>query len=247
MQSAKETFDRDGFAVLPGFLSHQDMEELTRQLARYMAEVLPKVSAGSLFFEIKGRPDTLRQFPIRSEENAYFEQLYTGGRLRQLAELLLDGPVIPKSFQWLNKPARFGKETPPHQDGFYHMLDPNEAVSIWLALDAMDQENGCMRWVRGSHRRGLRTHGRIPSLGFAQGIADFNTDDQEQEVATIVKPGDLLICHSLTIQRADANSSARNRRTLQFVYFSARAREDAKRKEEYRKRLCEEIAQGSRR
>ena len=28
------------------------------------------------------------------------------------------------------------------------MLEPNEAVTLWIALDDIDEENGCMRYVK---------------------------------------------------------------------------------------------------
>jgi ectoine hydroxylase-related dioxygenase (phytanoyl-CoA dioxygenase family) len=49
--------------------------------------------------------------------------------------------------QYFNKPPSVGQPTPPHQDGYYFMLDPCEAVTMWFALDEVDEENGRMRYV----------------------------------------------------------------------------------------------------
>ena len=35
--------------------------------------------------------------------------------------------------------------TPPHQDNYYFNLKPLNVV-IWLALDDVDDENGCLRY-----------------------------------------------------------------------------------------------------
>ena len=96
---------------------------------------------------------------------------------RELAELLLDGPVVPKDLQYFNKPPGIGKPTPAHQDGYYFMLDPCEALTIWVALDHVDDENGCVRYVTGSHKRGMRPHCRTQTLGFSQGITDYGELD----------------------------------------------------------------------
>lgn len=50
------------------------------------------------------------------------------------------------------KPPRIGKGTPPHQDGYYFMLEPNEAVTMWMALEDVNEENGCVRYVKESHK-----------------------------------------------------------------------------------------------
>ena len=40
---------------------------------------------------------------------------------------------------------------------------------MWLALDEVDETNGCLCYVPGSHRQGLREHARTRTLGFLRG------------------------------------------------------------------------------
>jgi phytanoyl-CoA hydroxylase len=105
---------------------------------------------------------------------------------------------------------------------------------MWLALDEVDEENGCLRYVPGSHLRGIRKHGRTATLGFSQGIVDYGPDDFATEQPISAKPGDLLIHHGETIHRADANrSSVRHRRSLGLVYQGESARRDETAFEKY--------------
>jgi phytanoyl-CoA hydroxylase len=99
-------------------------------------------------------------------------------------------------------------------------------VTMWLAMDHVNEENGCVRYVRGSHKRGVRPHGASGTLGFSQTMLDFpNADDKENEVYFTLKPGDLLVHHALTIHWADGNQSPdRTRKALGFIYFSQRAK-----------------------
>ena len=114
---------------------------------------------------------------------------------------------------------------------------------MWLALDEVDEENGCVRYVPGSHRRGMREHGSTGTLGFSQGITDFpNADDKEHEIACPASPGDLLAHHAMTIHRADGNrSKTRNRRALGFIYYGASAKEDVEAWERYQHELKAEL------
>ncbi len=90
---------------------------------------------------------------------------------------------------------------------------------MWLALDAVDEENGCLRYIPGSHLRGIRPHARTSTLGFSQGIADYGEADFKQEVPVPAEPGDVLIHHGNTIHRADANRSlVRHRRSFGMVF-----------------------------
>ena len=116
---------------------------------------------------------------------------------------------------------------------------------MWLALEDVDEENGCVRYVRGSHLRGPRPHGRTQTLGFSQGITDFGTpDDQAEAVAMPARAGDLLIHHPMLVHWAEGNRSAtRSRRALGAIYFAESAREDLEAKAAYQQKLrAEQIA-----
>ncbi|MGH9844397.1 MAG: phytanoyl-CoA dioxygenase family protein [Blastocatellia bacterium] len=230
----KRRFDEDGFVALPGFLSPDEIAELRGEIDRYIAEVAPRIPAGEVFYEVKGRPETLKQLQRMFEYDGWFNRFFFNDRFVKLAELLMGDTVIGKNLQWFNKPPGASLPTPPHQDGYYFMLEPNEAVTMWLALDEVDESNGCVRYVRGSHRRGLRPHERTGTLGFSQGIPDYDEEDSRREAAMIARPGDLLAHHALTIHRADRNASDGARRALGFIYYSAAAREDAERAQAYR-------------
>ncbi|MFP6901387.1 MAG: phytanoyl-CoA dioxygenase family protein, partial [Opitutales bacterium] len=144
---------------------------------------------------------------------------------------------------FFNKPPGIGQATPAHQDGHYFMLRPCHALTMWMALDPVDEENGCVRYVRGSHLNGMRPHGRTETLGFSQGITGFGTEtDIRDEVPCPANPGDLLAHDALTIHRADANlSSTRLRRALGFIFYGESAREDTDAHEKYQRNLAEEL------
>ena len=66
------------------------------------------------------------------------------------------------------------RPTPPHQDGYYFLLQPpGQAVTMWLALDAADEENGCLRYVLGSAHDAPapRPHGFSGVMGTPRRIA----------------------------------------------------------------------------
>jgi len=167
-------------------------------------------------------------------------------KFKDLAEMLLEDKVIGRNLEYFNKPPMIGKPTPPHQDGYYFMLNPSVAVTMWMALEPADDDNGCVKYVKGSHKKGLREHGRTKTLGFSQGIVDFGTEeDMKDEVSFPARPGDLLVHHSLTIHRANGNTTSnRTRKALGLIYFGESAREDVEAKKAYQKKLeAERLAQ----
>lgn len=243
-EAATDAFERDGYVLFEHFLSSEALDEVQENVSRFIRNVAPGLPSEHIFYEDKGDPSTLKQIQQMGEHDEYFGRWMNEGSFREVAELLLDGPVVPKNMQYFNKPAGIGKPTPPHQDGYYFMLDPCEAVTMWFALDKADEENGCVRYIPGSHKEGMRPHGRTTTLGFSQDITDYGTaDDKAREVAMLAQPGDLLVHHSMTIHRADGNSSmVRSRRALGFIYYSERAKQDEAAHRAYQERLTKEMA-----
>jgi phytanoyl-CoA hydroxylase len=233
--AAKRDFDRDGFVILRGFLSPEEFREFDDNMQRYIREVMPKVPRERKFFGDINRPETLKQLAAIRENDPFFDAFIKREKYISLARALLDDDVVPQECEWFDKPPALNNPTPPHQDGFYFMLEPNEALTIWIPQDVVDASNGCLRYVVGSHRRGMREHQRSGVLGFSLGMADFSDADKTMEREIHVKPGDVVIHHSMTIHRADANPSKRHRRALGLVYYAKRAKQDKDRLDNYRK------------
>ncbi|MGN6437684.1 MAG: phytanoyl-CoA dioxygenase family protein [Agriterribacter sp.] len=243
LKSLKASFDKDGYVYIPGFLSPQEVEALNENISRFIAEKIPSVmSANHFFYEDKNDPSTLKQMQDMEKYDPYFNTLAVDSRFELIAKAVLDEDVICKTVEYFNKPPKIGKATPPHQDGYYFMLKPQQAVTMWLALENVAEETGCVKYVKGSHTKGMRTHGRTTTLGFSQQIVDFGTeDDMKNEIAFPAQPGDLLVHHSLTIHRAGANTTEdRTRKAMGLIYFGLSAKEDKEAKERYVQQLAKE-------
>lgn len=239
----QEAFDRDGYVRMPSFLSGDEIAETREHLRRFVRDVVPTMPKEHVFYEDKSDTSTLKQMQNMHELDEFFGALMNG-KAKDLAEIVLKGPVIAENLQYFNKCAGIGQPTPAHQDGYYFMLEPCEAVTMWLALEEVDDENGCVHYARGSHLGGMLEHGRTTTLGFSQGLAE---PDQfvgtSEDVAMYAQSGDLLAHHALTVHWASGNNSpTRSRQALGLVYFSANAKEDVAAREAYRVRLAEDMA-----
>ncbi|MBI94553.1 MAG: phytanoyl-CoA dioxygenase [Gemmatimonadaceae bacterium] len=236
----KQDFDRDGFVVLRQYVDADEAANVDSQIDRFIRDVLPTAPATTAFYEDSDDPSTIMRLQNILEHDEWFHEFYYSESMAGLARHLLGDEIVGKNLQWFNKPAGVGGPTPPHQDGFYFMLEPNEAITLWLALDHIDEENGCVRYVRGTHHDGMRPHQRSDVIGFSQGITDYGDADTAREEPVHAKPGDLFAHHSMTMHRADPNPSRRRRAALGFVYFAASANEDKDRSEAYRQKLYEQ-------
>ena len=240
----KADFDRDGYIAFRPLFDAARMAEINRELDRFLIECVPKMSETEVYYEDKANRSTVKQMMYLEKYDSYFKTLLSDGVIKELAETVLGEAAVAQNMEYFNKPPGIGKQTPPHQDGYYFKIAPPKAITGWLALEPVDDENGCLQYVRGSHAfEGWRPHGRSEILGFSQGITDFGT---EHDVAnTVAQPGPagMLLMHDCkTVHWASPNRSpTRSRRALGFVYFGVSARADEEMKRAYQAKLDAEL------
>lgn len=214
----KAEYDTQGFVVIRGFLQGPALVKLQTDVERYIHDVVPHLPDTDAFYEDRARPDTLKQLN-RMQQASDFAAVMTDPHWLTTAEQLLGEAATAQGVEWFNKPPGTNHPTPPHQDNFYFCFTPPLVLTMWLALDDVNDENGCLRYIPGSHVRGIRPHRRTQTLGFSQGIADYGAEDYAAEIPIHCQPGDVLIHHGNTIHRAEANrSTTRHRRSFALVF-----------------------------
>lgn len=218
-EALKPVYDREGYVIVRQFLPPAEFALLKDNLDRYIREVVPGLPATDAFYDVDAsQPETLKQLH-RMGQDAFFEAYRAHPTWRALAEALVGEPVLTDHPEWFNKPPRSRHGTPPHQDNYYFCLRPCNVVTLWLALDEIDEANACLRYVPGSHLGPVRVHGRSAVLGFSQGITDFGPADEAAEVPIRLQPGDVVAHHGNLIHRALPNTSTdRHRRAFAMVY-----------------------------
>jgi hypothetical protein len=239
----RNDFLENGFIFFPNFLNQEEVTLVQSKISSFIQSDIKKMDNKDVYYEDINDKSTLKQLQRLYEFDPFFYDMMFGSRFEKLASILLNDSVVGKNIQYFNKPPRIGKPTPPHQDGYYFMLEPNEAVTMWMALEPVDEENGCVRYIKASHKKGMRPHGRTNTLGFSQGISDYGEkESEEDEIFFPTRAGDLLVHHSLTIHRADANTSeTRSRKAMGFIYYASKAKEDQKAHKAYAKRLAQDL------
>lgn len=124
------------------------------------------------------------------------------------------------------KPAQRGKPTPWHQDGAYWPIEPLATCTVWIALDASTQDNGCLRFVPGSHLLGkVLPHKPCHSDQFVlnRGLAD-PTVWESRAHDVVLEPGQVSIHDVLLLHSSRANRSGRRRAGVTFRYMPTTSR-----------------------
>jgi ectoine hydroxylase-related dioxygenase (phytanoyl-CoA dioxygenase family) len=165
------------------------------QKAGRILQVMNAWSLDDVFWRIASRPDIV-----------------------EAASMLMDSPTVRLySDQALYKPPKDGSRVVWHQDNGYWALEPQSAVSMWLAFDDADETNGCMQVVPGSHKEGLLEHKAPEERGELRGV----DVDQSQAVPIPVPAGHAMMHHCLTLHGTRANKSERPRRAIAISYMPA--------------------------
>jgi phytanoyl-CoA hydroxylase len=236
----RQQFSDDGFVVVRQFLDDAELSLLTGELDRYICEVVPRLSDAAAFFDDRGRPETLKQLQHMTGD-AFFDEYASHPTWRALAEELLGEEARCESPEWFNKPPGTDHPTPPHQDNYYFNLVPPSVLTIWVALDPVDAENGCLRYVPRSHLNGARPHDHSSVLGFSQGISNYGDGDLAQEIPIHLQPGDATVHHGWTVHRADPNQSTeRHRRSFAMVFKGISCQRDEQAYRRYEESLAKQ-------
>ena len=111
-----------------------------------------------------------------------------------------------------------------HQDSpYWPVLTPKDVqVTAWVALDDVDEENGCMSMVPGSHRWGDKV-AYLHSLKEFEGMPDSFDGHDVRVVTCPVEIGTVHFHHPLTWHGSAANKSGRPRRAIALHFMTERA------------------------
>lgn len=203
LEQMKRDFDRDGYVVLRGFLSPEELEELRAHAERCLSEV-------------KKAEEKRQHQGIAKNLNKidhWFEDQLERGKHAELISALLEDDLEPATAAWFDRIPGESSGIEPHFDAVGHR---REGATIWIALDRADRENGCLYYVKGTHRQKLPSH---------VGLEGFSSESKEA-VAIEAEPGDAIVHSSLTVHWSDANRSQRSRQAISYFYWAASSQGD---------------------
>ncbi|QDS92310.1 Phytanoyl-CoA dioxygenase (PhyH) [Roseimaritima multifibrata] len=135
---------------------------------------------------------------------------------------LLGPNVIGWGAHFFCKMPGDGKRVDWHQDCSYWPLTPTKTVTVWLAIDDADAENGCMEVFAGSHRFGLID---FEASDASSGNVLNQTVSQPEKYGQLesepLQAGQFSLHSDLLLHGSPANQSGRRRCGLTLRYCPA--------------------------
>jgi ectoine hydroxylase-related dioxygenase (phytanoyl-CoA dioxygenase family) len=213
-----------GWVVVPGVFSRG-------QVAR-VAEIASQVGLAELA-SIPATPMTAdassdgalapRKVDWAFPKHAEFRTLILDSGLQALISEFIGQPGYLVRDQVFLKPPRFGSAKPWHQDQPHLQVTPlDEAIGAWIALDDADEDNGCLRYIDGSHRGPALNHTPMPGArhNVIPNPAQASSVDWSRERCAVVPAGGVAFHHPLTLHSSRSNTSARLRRAYSSHWVS---------------------------
>jgi non-heme Fe2+,alpha-ketoglutarate-dependent halogenase len=163
----------------------------------------------------------------RHFDQPFLWELATSPRILDCVESLIGPDFLLLATHFFCKYGPDDKFVAWHQDATYWGLEPPKALTVWYAVDDSNVENGCMRVIPGSHRGGLREHGKAELKGNLLSInqeVPVTPEEERSAVDLILRAGEVSIHEGWLIHGSLPNRSQRRRcgLTLRYVPTSVK-------------------------
>lgn len=227
LEEMKTQYARDGFCIGDVVLTADEVDALRSELDRVIAD------------RDKDCPQPVHLVNFSRDPSTTVWQIVNIWQASEPFRLLMEKPGVSAVAAALSgarelrmwhdqiqyKPAAVGGVNMWHQDSpYWPVLEPKNAqVTAWIALDDVDEENGCMWMVPGSHTWG-------PQMDFLHSLSNFEAMPGEFDGRKLVKKscpvrkGQVHFHHSLTWHGSNANLSRRPRRAVALHFMTQETR-----------------------
>lgn len=214
-------YSKNGFLSLSEVARLDEIEQL-RTFSDKLFNERRGLKEGALFDFTGGKPlaaTALTQMLHPSNHDARFRRLAYRRRLHRIAKQVLGSRARFSGDHLFYKPALTGPRTPWHQDEAFRdpTLEYNE-LAFWLPLQAVDEANGCLKFIPGSHLGEVQAHcrpGNDPRAHALECCADFGEDNA---VHCSLPVGGCTLHHGRTLHGAGPNGTG-DARYAYVVHF----------------------------
>lgn len=208
----------NGYVVVPDLFPLDELDAVDRELDRLLAEMEAAGQAGDVGSGGHRNKGWLMQLGLRSEFTKRFAQ---DERVLDLIEDIVKPGIAIYSAKLTAKMPRSTDICHWHQDNAYYNAHATSdtRMSTWIPLVDVDEENGCLWVVPGSHKGGVKEHGQYGG----QCPKSMGPEDMEVEgaVPCPVKAGSILLFHSDLWHHSKTNATDQIRRAFIVSYQEA--------------------------
>ena len=240
----RQAFDEQGYLIVRGVLDEGDFDPLRRVISSAIdhraKELYDQDKISSLYEDLSFYHRLTRiqresqKGPLLSwnwNKEVFSREVYeliTHPKILDIVASLIGPEITVNGDYWIRFKMPTGGESvfPWHQDSIYYNgnVDPSEQVTpseqsqiltVWIPMVDVDERNGCLQVISGSHKQGLRPSHRDENRRLVP-IEDVESLGEVQNVH--MKVGDVLVFGNLTFHRSLENTSEDIRWSIDLRY-----------------------------
>jgi phytanoyl-CoA hydroxylase len=241
----KNLYDSEGYARFDSFYATDYIDGLNSIIDDMISDGTVRI--GETVFD-EDKTGKIKQIQYLHRLDPEFQRVVDD--LRPIAEALTGSSNLTLlNVQLFEKHIDISKPTRSHQDNAYFKMEPASALTFWLSLDDIDEENGCLYYAPKTHLTPTRKHQRyhphttfrvrsgVPGLSLC-----LHEHPEETDLPMHTSKGDLLVHNCNLVHRAGKNSSVnRRRRAIGLVFIPTECEESSRLVEYHNERLREDI------
>ncbi len=209
-------YDDNGYMILRNFISPETAENINIEIEKLMKD-------GTLTFRYGGK----LMFAIHHSE--IIRNIGSDKNLLEFLSVLLDGKA--KLFQSIN--FINGSQQKTHSDSIHMTTYPlGGLLGVWIALEDVDETNGALHYIPGSHKLPYFLNSDYDNEGTALKIGKKSYKAYEEFLENKVKElglkkeifrakkGDMLIWHANILHGGEPHTDKnRTRKSLVYHFF----------------------------
>lgn len=220
-----EFFWEKGYLYLPGIFSEQEVQSLTEDLVWMMdswAENTPGWSGpwrkAYMDAETDNRSKLIAMHDLQYYSSNWLQAVQKTDLVSVIAELI--GPDVELHHSTMHiKPPQAGHPFPMHQDWAFYKHEDSRYIDALVHLDDTCHENGEIRFLEGSHKKGPLEH----IIKFSDGkpcTPHLSTGDYslKDTVPVPAKKGDVVLFNINTVHGSYINVTESARKLVRVGY-----------------------------
>ncbi|MEM1360811.1 MAG: phytanoyl-CoA dioxygenase family protein [Pseudomonadota bacterium] len=203
-----DQYNRLGFVQPFTIFSNQEIARIRAYFDRLMADLGPQGAYGINCYQAR---------------MSGIWDIATNPRILDHVQDIIGENIICWASAILSKAPGDPKRVPWHQDASFWQLSPARTVTVWLAIDDVDDQNAAMRFIPASHDKGVvKTSAAGEKSVFHKGIAQ--AERLGVPVTNALRAGQISLHADMLIHGSEPNLSTRRRCGLTLRYCPPQVR-----------------------
>jgi len=215
-----EEFEANGFLLIRGFLDAKSCDAIRDVAKVHLKYAIEPIETE---FEYIGIEKEEYKRSIRRLRQVYNRDILFKNWMQNreikpiLKQVLNDEPILITAHHnsIMTKLAHTSTATEWHRDRRYWSYSDGNLVSVWLALDSENQENGVLEFISGSHKIEFSKKS-FDEKEFFRDDYELNQKYIDSKVSFELEKGDVVLFHCELLHRANENRSDVDK--ISFVY-----------------------------